>query len=168
MTPPVLQWHLSAGGIVRASAFLFAITGAYTGIKLFKTGQVKWLIPSTMLFGMTILTHPVYTVFFGTTYLVMFACYNKTPRGLIHGALVAGGGILLASPWWLQIIATHGTDIFTAASGTHSGLGGGVGRLLDQFLYPLAPELPAVFFAGSFAGAVYLATKRRFSCPSGW
>lgn len=165
VTPPVLQWHLSAGGVVRAPAFLFALTGAYTGIKLFKTSNMRWVIPSTVLFGMTILTHPVYTVFFGTTYLLMFACFSRTPRGLVYGAFVAGGGILLASPWWLQIIATHGADIFTAASGTHSGLGGGVGRFLDQFVYPLEPELPAIFFVGSFAGTVYLIRKRRFFLP---
>ncbi len=165
VTPPALQWHLSAGGVVRAPAFLFALTGAYTGLRLFKTGKRRWLVPSVVLFGMTILTHPVYTVFFGTTYLVMFACFSRTPRGLVHGAIVAGGGILLASPWWLQIVATHGADIFTAASGTHTGLGGGVGRLLRQFIYPLDPDIPVVFFLGSFAGAAYLVAKRRFFLP---
>ncbi|WP_049972924.1 ArnT family glycosyltransferase [Haladaptatus cibarius] len=165
VTPPVLQWHLSAGGVVRAPAFLFALTGAYTGIRMFKTGETKWLVSSTVLFGMTILTHPVYTVFFGTTYLVMFACFSRTPRGLVRGAIVASGGILLASPWWLQIVATHGAGIFTAASGTHTGLGGGMGRLLNQFVYSLDPELPVIFFIGSFAGAVYLVAKRRPFLP---
>ncbi|WP_458190331.1 ArnT family glycosyltransferase [Haladaptatus sp. NG-WS-4] len=165
VTPPVLQWHLSAGGVVRAPAFLFALTGAYTGIKLFKTDERKWLVPSAVLFGLTILTHPVYTVFFGMTYLVMFAYFSRTPRGLVHGAIVAGGGILLASPWWLQIVATHGAGIFTAASGTHTGLGGGLGRLLQQFVYPLDPDIPVVFYIGSFAGAVYLLKRRRVFLP---
>ncbi|WP_435159774.1 ArnT family glycosyltransferase [Haladaptatus sp. DFWS20] len=165
VTPPALQWHLSAGGVVRAPAFLFALTGAYTGLRLFKTGEWKWIVPSTVLFGMTILTHPVYTVFFGTTYLVMFACFSRTPRGIVHGAIVAGGGILLASPWWLQIVATHGSSIFTAASGTHTGLGGGLGRLLSQFVYPLDPAVPVVFFLGSFAGAAYLLKQRRLFLP---
>ncbi|WP_227357601.1 ArnT family glycosyltransferase [Haladaptatus salinisoli] len=165
VTPPVLQWHLSAGGIVRAPAFLFTLTGAYTGLKLFKTSERKWIIPSMVLFGLTILTHPVYTVFFGITYLVMFICFKPTPQGLVHGAIVAVGGILLASPWWLQIIATHGIDIFAAASGTHSGIGGGVSRLLDQFVYPLAFDIPSIFYLGSFAGAVYLLAKRRVFLP---
>ncbi|WP_458210682.1 ArnT family glycosyltransferase [Haladaptatus sp. NG-SE-30] len=165
VTPPALQWHLSAGGVVRAPAFLFALTGAYTGLKLFKTADRKWIVPSAVLFGLTILTHPVYTVFFGTTYLVMFACFSRTPRGLVHGAIVAAGGILLASPWWLQIAATHGIGIFTAASGTHSGIGGGLGRLLQQFVYPLDLDVPIVFFLGSFAGGVYLLKQRRVFLP---
>ncbi|WP_227379230.1 ArnT family glycosyltransferase [Haladaptatus halobius] len=165
VTPPVLQWHLSAGGIVRAPAFLFALTGAYTGLKLFKTAERKWIVPSMVLFGLTILTHPTYTVFFGITYLVMFACFDRTPQGLVRGAIVAAGGILLASPWWLQIIATHGVGIFAAASGTHSGIGGGVSRLLSQFVYPLALDIPIIFYLGSFAGGVYLLAKRRVFLP---
>ncbi|GKZ16356.1 glycosyltransferase family 39 protein [Haladaptatus sp. T7] len=165
VTPPVLQWHLSAGGIVRAPAFLFVVTGAYTGIKLFKTEERKWIVASAILFGLTILTHPVYTVFFGTTYLVMFLSFSRTPRGLLYGATVAAGGLAVASPWWLQIVAIHGAGIFTAASGTHTGLGGGTHRLLKQFVYPLDMNWPIVFYIGSFAGAAYLIAKRRLFLP---
>jgi hypothetical protein len=165
VTPPVLQWHLSAGGVVRAPAFLFVITGAYTGIRMFKTGERKWVLASSILFGLTILTHPVYTVFFGTTYLVMFACFSRTPRGLLCGAAVVAGGLAISSPWWLQIIAIHGTSIFTAASGTHTGIAGGTHRLLKQFIYPLDMTWPSVFYIGSFVGAVYLVAKRRFFLP---
>lgn len=165
VTPPALQWHLSAGGIVRAPAFLFTITGAYTGLKLFRTGNRTWLIPSAVLFGLTILTHPVYTVFFGTTYLVMYACFNRSVSGLVSGATVAVGGILLASPWWTQIVATHGIDVFTAASGTHTGIGGGFKRLFGQLVYPLDLNPPLIFFLGSFAGGAYLLAKRRIFLP---
>ena len=165
VSPPVLQWHLSAGGIVRAPAFLFVVTGAYTGIKLFKTEERKWLLASAVLFGLIILTHPVYTVFFGTTYLVMYACFNRTLRGLVYGGIVVMGGVIISSPWWLQIIAIHGPSIFTAASGTHTGLGGGTHRLIKQFIYPLDMSMPTIFFIGSFAGAAYLVAKRRFFLP---
>ncbi|WP_233274825.1 hypothetical protein [Haladaptatus cibarius] len=36
VTPVVLKWHLAAGGIVRAAAFLLVLTGLYTGIRTFK------------------------------------------------------------------------------------------------------------------------------------
>ena len=165
VTPPALQWHLSAGGIVRAPAFLFALTGAYTGLKLFQTGNRTWLAPSGVLFGLTILTHPVYTVFFGTTYLVMYACFDRSLSGLLNGAAVVAVGLLLSAPWWTQVVAMHGIGVFTAASGTHTGIGGGVQRLLGQLIYPLDLDVPLVFYLGSFAGGAYLLAKRRVFLP---
>jgi len=35
--PAVLKWHVSAGGVVRALAFLFALASVYAGVRLFKT-----------------------------------------------------------------------------------------------------------------------------------
>jgi len=165
VAPPALQWHLSAGGIVRSPAFLFALTGAYTGLRLFRTGNRTWLAPSGVLFGLTVLTHPVYTVYFGTTYLVMYAWFDRSLSGLLNGAAVAATGLLLASPWWTQIVATHGVGVFTAASGTHTGIGGGVQRLLGQLVYPLDLDASTGFYLGAYAGGAYLLSKRRGFLP---
>ena len=164
---PTLQWHLSAGGFVRTPAFLLAVTGCYAGVRLFRSGEVRWLVLGTLLFGLTVLTHPVYTVFFGVSYLLFYAAFDRTLRGLLLGAVVAGGGLALAAPWWLQILGTHGPDAFTAAAGTHSGLFGGVHRLVDQFGYTLVtdPPLP-VFFVVAYAGVAQFLLERRFLLPS--
>ncbi|WP_332897285.1 ArnT family glycosyltransferase [Haladaptatus sp. CMSO5] len=122
VSPPILQWHLSAGGIVRAPAFLFLVTGLYTGLMLFKTRRVKWLVVSLALFSLTILTHPTYTVFFVLSYLCLFAGFSRTLEGLKDGAIVGCGGIALTFVWWGQILATHGTAVFSGAAGTHGGL----------------------------------------------
>lgn len=166
VTPAVLQWHLSAGGMVRSAALLFALTGAYTGLRLFRSGRTRWVVPSAVLFGLTVLSHPTYTVFFGLTYLLLFARFDRSLRGFVHGALVAASGIALATPWWAQVALTHGPDIFMAAAGTHSGLVGGVGRFTSAFVYPLDPSLEAVFFVGAYAGAVYALARRRWFLPA--
>lgn len=167
VTPPVLEWHLSAGGMVRAVAFTLALSGCYTGIRLFRTHDGRWAVASTVLFGLTVLTHPVYTVFFGLSYLLFYVAFDRTVRGLGLGAGVAVGGVALASPWWLLVVRLHGVGVFTAAAGTHTGLFGGPHRLLDQFVYPLVtgPPIP-VFFLGAFAGAFYLLGRRRFLLPA--
>ena len=164
--PPALQWHLSAGGMVRAPAFLFSLCGIYAGVRLFKRGDQLWVIPGLVLFGLTVLTHPVYTVFFGLSWLLLFLTFDRTPRGLVSGAVVALGGILLAAPWWLQVIHVHGPDVFLSAAGTHNGLGGGVGRLLDQFVYPLDENYVTLFFVGIFLGTSYFLRRRRFFLPA--
>lgn len=165
VTPAVLQWHLSAGGMVRSAAMLFALAGTYTGLRFFRSGETRWVVPSAVLFGLTVLSHPTYTVFFGLTYLLLFAQFDRTLRGFVQGALIAGSGIALAAPWWVQVGLIHGPDIFTAAAGTHSGLAGGMGRFLSEFVYPLDPSLEAMIFIAAYAGAAYALVRRRWFLP---
>ncbi len=166
VTPAVLQWHISAGGIVRGPAFLFALTGIYAGVQVFKRGERKWVAAGLPLFALTMLSHPVYTVFFGTTWLLLYVWFDRSLRGLVAGAVVAGGGVALTSPWWLTVASAHGIGIFFSAAGTHNGLGGGLGRLAGQFVYVLDADVEALFFLGVFAGAAYHLYRRRWFLPA--
>ncbi|RRJ33562.1 ArnT family glycosyltransferase [Halocatena pleomorpha] len=121
--PSVLHLTLTAGGTVRAAALLFTSAGIYTGVRLFKTGSRTWLLASMGLFGATLLTHPLYTFFFGTSYLVLYVWLDRTVDGLLRGAVVAAGGIVLAAPWWLPVVSTHGFEVFLQAGSTHDGIG---------------------------------------------
>lgn len=165
-TPAVLQWHISAGGIVRTVGFIFAIVGAYFGVRLFRSGERRWLVPATTAFGLALLTHPVYATFFGLSYLLLFTYFSRSLKGLVHGAVVAGGGIALVSPWWLQVASVHGFEIFTAAAGTHGGLGGGGSRILSELVYPVDADFGAPFFIAAYAGGLYALVKRRFLLPT--
>ncbi|WP_101298217.1 glycosyltransferase family protein [Halegenticoccus soli] len=172
VTPPVLRWHISAGGLVRAPAFLLTLTGLYVGVRLFRTGgeaerRRRHLVPAAaVLFGLTVLTHPVYATFFATSYLLFFAAFDRTARGLLRGAAVAAGGLALSSPWLVHVVSTHGADVFLAASGTHTGLGGGLHRLGSRFVYPLSVmDALTPFYALAFAGALYALYRRRFFLP---
>lgn len=167
VTPPVLRWHISAGGIVRSVAVLFVLLGVYAGLKLFRTGGVRWLLSGAVLFALTVLTHPVYAVFFGGSYVLLFVFYDRTWRGLRNGAIVATGGLVLTAPWWLQIVTAHGLDIYLSASGTHTGLFGGVNRLASQFVYPLWDmDIVTPFYAVAFAGGLYALFRRRYFLPA--
>lgn len=141
--PPVLRWHISAGGFVRSLAMLFALFGLYTGSQLFEADDRRWVVPSSILFGLTILTHPLYTVFFGLSYLWMYLYFDRSPAGFLRGATVAAGGILLASPWWLQVLVTHSVDVFLNAAGTH----GGVGKQLLTLITGLRTFDPTALFS---------------------
>lgn len=122
--PPVLQWHLSAGGIVRAPAYVFLLTGLYAGVRLFRDGDRSWLWPAVALFGLTVLTHPLYASAFAISYLWLYVATNRTWRGLREGATVAVGGILIAAPWLVTVQMRHGLGAVSGAAGTHGGIGG--------------------------------------------
>ncbi|WP_411969001.1 ArnT family glycosyltransferase [Haloferax sp. YSSS75] len=165
VTPPVLQWHLSAGGIVRASAFLLALCGIYAGTRIFVDEAWRWTSFGAVCFALTILSHPVYTVFFGVSWLVLFAAFDRSVRGLLGGALVAVGGVVMSAPWWWEVASRHGWSVFTSAAGSHSGIAGGVGRLLDQFVYPFDPTIVTIFFVASFAAAAVLVARKQYVLP---
>lgn len=167
VTPPTLKWHLSAGGLVRAPAFLFALTGIYVGVRLFRSGSTRLLLPATLLFGLTVATHPVYTVFFVVSYLVLYVAIDRSLRGLVLGSVVGVGGVVLAAPWWLQVVSTHGVGVFAAAAGTHSGLLGDPDRILDEFVYTLVGDpSSATFFFLAYAGLFYVLGTRRLLLPA--
>lgn len=167
VTPGVLRWHISAGGVVRTPALLFALAGAYTGVRLFRDGDRHWLVLSALLFGLVVLTHPHYAAFFGVTYLVLFAVLDRSRRGFARGATVAIGGALAAAPWWIQVVSVHGPDVFLAASGTHKGLAGGIDRLETVFVRPIR-EVDALtpFYLAVYAGTAYALLRRRYLLPT--
>jgi hypothetical protein len=166
VSPPILQWHISAGGIVRAPAFLFSLAGLYAGLRLYRDRDSRWLVPSLVLFTLTVLTHPVYTVFFALSYFLLFLQFDRTVWGLSRGAVVGFGGILLAAPWWTQVMAHHGVGVFTGAAGTHGGIGGGIPTLSGLANIPLQN----LFFGSAVTllpllGVAYLLKERRFFLP---
>ncbi|KTG09067.1 hypothetical protein AUR64_14800 [Haloprofundus marisrubri] len=130
LNPKVLQWHITAGGLVRAPAFLFAVSGIYAGYRLYTAVETtgydgRWLAISALCFGLTLLTHPTYTLFFVGSFVILWLTLDRSLAGFLRGGVVAAGGFVLATPWLLWNISTHGLSVFTAASGTHGGIGGG-------------------------------------------
>jgi hypothetical protein len=166
VTPRVLRWHLSAGGIIRAPAYLIMLTGLYVGVRLFKSGDRRWLVSSIVLFGITVLSHPTYATFFGVSYLVLYAAYDRSLLGLIRGAVVAVGGLFLAIPWWAHVISTYGITTLTGAAATHHGL---ISSPMD-----IVMELSTVVFSETalslwwgllLIGAAVSLWRRRFFLP---
>ncbi|WP_132057965.1 glycosyltransferase family 39 protein [Halorussus amylolyticus] len=161
LNPQILEWHLSSGGLVRSTGFLLATSCIYAGLRVFRDGDRRWLPVGIGLFGLTVLTHPTYTLFTVLTYVLLWATFDRTPRGLGAGLAVGLGGAALAAPWWVQIVGTHGADVFAGAAGTHGGVGGGIISGLSAWaLVPIAAGvvafaagyrfLPAWLFAAEF------------------
>lgn len=126
LDPQVLEWHVSAGGLVRAPAFFLALAGAYAGLRVFRDRESAWVPVGLVLFALVVLTHPTYALFVVVTDVVFWLGYDRTVRGLARGAVLGVGGVLLAAPWWLSVAARHGFEVFAGAAGTHGGVGGGL------------------------------------------
>jgi len=165
VSPPVLRWHISAGGIVRAPAFLFALSGLYAGLRLYRDRDGRWVVPSLVLFTLTVLTHPVYTVFFALSYFLLYLRFDRTAWGLRRGLVVGVGALVLAAPWWTQVMSYHGVDVFTGAAGTHGGIGGGLPTLSDFLTVDIS--LVEIFWqALPVVGILYLLREGRYFLPA--
>lgn len=162
--PQSVRWHITGGGTVRGPAFLLTLVGLYVGVRLFKTGNRRLILPAALLYGMTMLTHPVYTAYFGLSYLVLFAIFSRSLRGLLNGAAVATGGMLIGAPWWLFVSRTHGYETILNASGTHGGLGQELEELTEIALFfrDFSYLSEAIILGFVLAGALYMIVHRRY------
>ncbi|WP_227377391.1 ArnT family glycosyltransferase [Haladaptatus halobius] len=166
VTPVLLEWHLSAGGIVRAPAFLLLLTGLYFGVRLFRDGSRPWLFPACALFGLTVLTHPTYSVFFGVSYVLFYVAESRSLVGLRDGATVAGVGLAIAVPWVALVASNHGIGVLTSAAGTHGGLGAGATLFVRRLGDPLSTSVfIVVWYLLLTLGVYYFVSKRRPFIP---
>ena len=166
LNPQLLEWHLSAGGVVRAFGFCYAMVAIYAGYQLFaRDGAVRASSPTSrrgaiglggVAFGLTVLTHPVYSLFVVASHLLFWLLSDRSASGFLSGLAVGLGGALLASPWLAWALTTHGVGVFTAASGTHGGVGGGANALAGSVS-------PGIVLA--LVPAVYLVIRREYLLP---
>jgi len=157
LNPQVLQWHVSAGGVVRAFAALYALTAVYFAYRSFATTDRWPVVAGAVAFGVTVLSHPTYALFVVCSTLVCYATESRTLEGFGRGVAIGFGGVVLAAPWLAWALATHGPGVFASAAGTHGGVGGGVADPLFGFTrHDVIPLL---------AGAVLL-VRRRYFLPS--
>ncbi|GAA0235423.1 hypothetical protein [Haladaptatus pallidirubidus] len=167
VSPPVLQWHISAGGIVRAPALLFSLVGIYAGLQLFREADTRWLVPALVAFTLTILTHPMYTIFFVMSYLLLYVRFDRSFDGLLRGLFVGLGAVLLTTPWWSSVLIAHGSTVFTSAAGTHGGIGNTIPtleRLVEQ-QFNESPLL-SIWHLTAVVGCIWLLLKREYFLPA--
>lgn len=164
-SPHLLQWHQSAGGLIRTPALLLTLLGIYTALGLFDAGERRWLVSTTLLFGLVVLTHPVYAVIFGLNTLVLAFRDGPSAAKIARGALVAVGGFALSSPFWAAVLAHHPPAVLLDAAGTRGGVLS-VGAALRFAVIDHGLLVPVgIVLAG--VGALYLALSGRYAL-AGW
>ena len=123
MVPRAFEWFVMGGGVTRSLGFLFAILALEAIWQLF-SGNDSWLVVSKVIVfsAGTVLSHPE-TGIFVIYCAASFALFNGLNKNrVIKSLVVAAGVLLLASPWIIRIITTHGLDPFLGAGGTGHGI----------------------------------------------
>jgi len=159
---------VGASGFVRGLGFLFmllALLGAYRwfaddgGWPALATALVGW--------GLVLQTHPVHAAAAGAGVFAAWLIWDRSPAGLAAGAGIAVGGLVLASPWWLTVVGTHGPGIFLNGAGSHGSINNGLSdfRGLASWFWGASYTLdvPAVF---TLVGGAVLVTRGNWQQPA--
>lgn len=173
VSPEVFRLHITAGGYIRGLAFVLLVLGLRVGTDIFREStatDVPWyrVAGAGGLFGATLLTHPFYAVFFGVSYLILYLVLDRSLRGLLSGAAVAGIGAALSSPWWSRFFTTFEPDLLLAAAQTHGGLGSAPLALVFQSTFVVAPrtDLLSIYYVLVLFGVLLYLAERRLAIPA--
>ena len=122
VSPMFFNGKISGMGTIRSWGYLFAITGLFLALPVFKRRVTRRWILAGVMFGLTVLSHPKFGLFMGVSVFAAWLGYDRSGRGFAAGAGIAGIGALVASPWAGMVIANHGIDVFLRTSGSWGGL----------------------------------------------
>jgi hypothetical protein len=111
--------HSEAGGIVRALAFFFSLSGLFFFYRQVRQPGWKYGLLSSLMFGLTILTHLSYALFFAIGVFSYILVRPLQIRRWMLGILVGITGALIASPWWLTIISRYGIQVLVGPISSH-------------------------------------------------
>ena len=118
LLPRSFIWMLMGGGVTRAPAFLFAILALHQVYLLYTRRSLRYLPAATALAALTVLFHLETGWFLAYSVALFFLVYGRHRSGVLGSALLAGGTLVLTSPWWGSVLQMHGLDPFLAAHET--------------------------------------------------
>lgn len=116
--PPAYTWQIMGGGVTRAPAWFFALLGLFFFMRYLHGKKRLDLVWIAVFTALTALTHLEMAWFLALTYLTMYLFFCPSLRSLGELALTGLGALLLASPWWGTVLASHGIQTFRAALGS--------------------------------------------------
>ena len=124
LMPRSFSWYVMGGGLSRSFGILFLLLACGAAWRLFtKPGWRR--IALTAIFGAgAVLSHPETGLHALAACILIWIARGRSARSLRDAVWVALGVIVLASPWWVTVLAQHGLAPLQSAlaAGGHSGL----------------------------------------------
>jgi hypothetical protein len=167
-SPTIMTMHISGGGLLRSTGFLWLLLGLGIGLQIFRDNDYRTTLIAVLLFALSLATHLYTAMFFGVSYLAFYFITDRSQRGLLSGATVFFGGLILTSPWWLTVISRHGFGVYVNASSSATGIGPDLGTISSLlFISPPATELATIWTVFGIIGVITTVLQREWLLP-GW
>jgi hypothetical protein len=173
LIPRSFIWLLMGGGVTRSLGLLFAILALYAVQRLYSQRRQVYLIPATVLAGLTVLSHLETAWFLAFSTALLFVAFGRHRQGVVGSLVIMAGTLAITAPWWLTVIDRHGFDPFLAAQATGGSIFSDAETRhevylgLARFVSTSEPYFPLIGTIG-LLGALVSLTRRHFLLPAWW
>lgn len=116
LLPRTFDWLIMGGGITRALGLLLALLVMGQLVLLFTKPSSRPLLPTIILGGLLVCSHPEATVHTAITALLLYLWKDRSRAGLGKLACIVVGIVAVSAPWWALILARHGLEPFMGAA----------------------------------------------------
>jgi hypothetical protein len=121
LMPHSYLWLVGGGGLTRSLGLLLALLGLQQGVRMMRAHEPRNIAATGALGGLTLLSHPQAALFLAASLLILvgFHAYRGPRRTIVQNLVLAGiGGVVVASPWLVAVISTHGFAPLVSAGTT--------------------------------------------------
>lgn len=150
MLPMSFLWNIMGGGLTRSLGLLFLLLYFDQLILTYRYGLWRHIVLATIFATGTLLSHPEAALCAVYTTGIFFLWFGRSRNGVANSCLVAIGTAALTAPWWLSILARHGTAVLRAFGDSGFPWYEGIGHLLAYKVTsePLFPWLGLLSILG--------------------
>ncbi|MFC2036600.1 hypothetical protein ACFLYD_01340 [Chloroflexota bacterium] len=163
LLPQAYRWFIMGGGVTRSLGFLFALLALRQAYLLYTRGEGQRVVVGCVFAALTLLSHPPAFWFLAYSIGGMILFFGRSRQGIVHSLLLAGGTLLVASPWLITVIVRHGDVLLRTLVDSGTRWYGGLAHLvlLEISDEPLAPLLAVI----GLLGLLLCLVERRFFLP---
>jgi len=124
MMPRSYSWYIMGGGLSRTFGVLFLLLTCASAWVLFTQRATKYIFLTALFGAGALLSHPETGLHTAAVCLLIWLFKGRNMRGFRDAAFVALGVLILGSPWWVTVLAHHGTAPILSAlnTGGHTGM----------------------------------------------
>ena len=164
LLPESFRWAIMGGGVTRSLGYLFAILALHQIHSLYADRKSGRALPAAAFAGCAVLSHPELGWFTAYSAALLFAARGRSRAGLVSTVLVALGTLAITAPWWVAVLARHGTTAFLSAASRGGPLYSGLawllyGNVTGEAYFPFLGAL-------AFLGVLACLAERRLLVPA--
>ena len=163
-TPHLTPWLSSGGGLTRSFGFVFLILTTLFTIKLFRSGNIKFVWIAAIVGSLAILSHPEAGLYAASFAILAWFLNSPSLKKAFHASLVALGVVILAGSWYALVIHLHGVEPVLSALSTGGHLFLSVFKILNINYLTGEPYL-SLFSAIGVLGLIFLIISKEYFAP---
>ena len=163
-TPHLNTWLSAGGGLTRSFGTLFMMLTVMYSHRLFAKNNSKAILGVIIFGSLTVLSHTESTVFAITLPIYVWLLKSRSAKSALQGGLIAIGVLVLAGPWYVWVIYSHGFETLLSALTTGGQTIWSVLRLINVDIITEEPYLDLLGVFG-ILGMTFLVIKKEYFIP---